>query len=144
MLASGVNTITATYSGDTNYAGSSGTVSVTYAPAPASFTLTSTTASVSSPGQSGSSTITIAPTNYTGTVNLSCVLATSPPGANATYNPILLNGVTSHDIKLGLRWALSPAETGNSFAVSPAYSSPPVYSPPAPVYSPPPPLMRKG
>jgi opacity protein-like surface antigen len=65
-------------------------------------------------------------------------------GTNATYNPILLNGVTSHDIKLGLRWALSPAETVSSFAASPGYSAP-IYSPaPAPVYSPPPPLMRKG
>ncbi|MGD9923470.1 MAG: outer membrane protein, partial [Pseudorhodoplanes sp.] len=64
-------------------------------------------------------------------------------GANAAYNPIYLNGVTSHDFKLALRWSLSPSEP---FAVAaPAYAPPPpAYNPPPPVYSPPPPLMRKG
>ncbi|MFN3347674.1 outer membrane protein [Pseudorhodoplanes sp.] len=46
-------------------------------------------------------------------------------GQNAAYNPIYLNGVTSHDFKLGLRWNLSPVQ--------------PVY---APAYAPP--LMTKG
>ncbi len=87
-LAVGTNLITATYAGDTNYAGSTGTVSVTYSPAPESIALSSTAASVSSPGQVGTSTITITPTNYMGgTVKLTCVLASSPAGADATYNP---------------------------------------------------------
>ncbi len=87
-LASGANTITATYSGDSNYAGSSGTVVVTSTPVASSFALTNTAATVSSPGQSGTSTITVTPSGgYTGTVNLACVLTTAPSGANATYNP---------------------------------------------------------
>jgi hypothetical protein len=49
--------------------------------------LTSTAATVSSPGQSGTSTITITPNNYTGTISLGCVLASSPSGANGTGNP---------------------------------------------------------
>jgi len=65
-------------------------------------------------------------------------------GANAAYNPINLNGVTSHDFKLALRWNLTPTETIAPLAM-PAYSPPPpAYNPPAPVYAPPPPLMRKG
>lgn len=65
-------------------------------------------------------------------------------GTNATYNPIQLNGVTSHDFKLGLRWNLSPSEPIAAVA-APMYAPPPrVYNPPAPVYAPPPPLMRKG
>jgi hypothetical protein len=66
-------------------------------------------------------------------------------GQNLSYNPLQLNGVTSHDFKLGLRWSLNASDNyGGGFAV-PAYSPPaPVYTPPAPAYSPPPPLMRKG
>jgi opacity protein-like surface antigen len=65
-------------------------------------------------------------------------------GANAVYNPINLNGVTSHDFKLGLRWNLTPTESYAPLAM-PAYAPPPqAYNPPPPVYSPPPPLMRKG
>lgn len=85
-LAIGANTITATYSGDSNYAGSSGTVSVNYAPA--SLSLSATAATIASTGQSGSSTVTITPTNYSGTLKLSCVIATSPAGSDITYNPI--------------------------------------------------------
>lgn len=65
-------------------------------------------------------------------------------GQNASFNPIYLNGVTSHDFKLGLRWNLSPNEPIAQIA-APMYSPAPAYNPPPPpVYSPPPPLMRKG
>ena len=46
-----------------------------------------TAVTISSPGQSGTSTVSVTPTNYTGTLNLTCALATAPSGANATYNP---------------------------------------------------------
>jgi opacity protein-like surface antigen len=64
-------------------------------------------------------------------------------GINAVYNPMYFNNVYSHDIKLGLRWALSPVDSYAPLAASPGYSAP-IYSPPPPAYSPPPPLMRKG
>jgi len=87
-LAAGANTITATYSGDTNYTASSNTVVVTSTPAAPSFALTNTAATVSSPGQTGTSTVTVTPSaGYIGTVNLTCALTTAPSGANATYNP---------------------------------------------------------
>ncbi len=62
-------------------------LTVNAAGAPGMIALTSTAATVSSPGQSGTSTITITPTNYTGTINLTCALTSAPSGANATYNP---------------------------------------------------------
>jgi hypothetical protein len=66
-------------------------------------------------------------------------------GQNSVYNPMLLNGVTSHDLKLGVRWSLNASDNYSAPLGMPAYSPPaPVYSPPAPAYSPPPPLMRKG
>jgi opacity protein-like surface antigen len=65
-------------------------------------------------------------------------------GVNSTYNPLNLNGVTSHDFKLGLRWNLSPTESYAPVAM-PSYAPPPAaYNPPPPAYSPPPPLMRRG
>ena len=54
--------------------------SIALTPAPTAVT-------IASPGQSGTSTISVTPTNYAGKLNLTCVLATSPSGANSTYNP---------------------------------------------------------
>jgi len=64
-------------------------------------------------------------------------------GQNLSYNPIYLNGVSSHDFKLGLRWNLSPSEQMAPIAM-PAYAPAAYNPPPAPMYAPPPPLMRKG
>jgi hypothetical protein len=52
------------------------------------FTVSATNATVSSPGQSGSSTVTITPSNYTGTIKFNCVQATGPSGANSADGPI--------------------------------------------------------
>jgi opacity protein-like surface antigen len=66
-------------------------------------------------------------------------------GQNAAFYPIYLNGVTSHDFKLALRWNLSPMAEPIVPISAPMYAPPPpAYNPPPPVYSPPPPLMRKG
>jgi subtilase family serine protease len=52
------------------------------------FALTSTAATASSPGQSGTSTVTVTPKNgYTGTVNFSFSLTNAPSGASTAYNP---------------------------------------------------------
>jgi hypothetical protein len=90
-IPAGTNSITAQYGGDANYAvATSPAVTVTVAAvATSSIALTPapTAVTIASPGQSGSSTVSVTPTNYTGTLNLTCVLATSPSGANATYSP---------------------------------------------------------
>lgn len=56
-------------------------------------------------------------------------------------NPVTFNHITSHDLKVGLRWMCCDSEPrGPRGYVMPA----PIYSPPPPAYEPPPPLMRKG
>jgi subtilase family serine protease len=88
-LPVGTASITAQYSGDGNYTGSTSsaaTVNVT------DFSMSANPASITipAPGQSGTSTITVAPLNgFTGTVNLSCVsLYTS---ISCTISPASLN-----------------------------------------------------
>ena len=72
--ASGSHVITATYSGDSTFAGSTGTVVVTVGGASSgtgSFTLSATNVTISD-GSSGAATITVTPQNgYTGTVQFS-------------------------------------------------------------------------
>jgi hypothetical protein len=79
-LSSGANTLTATYSGDGTFAGSSGNASVTVtqvvisAPAPAAV----------SPGGSTTSNVTLsAGSTYSGTMNMSCTLVSSPTNAQS-------------------------------------------------------------
>jgi len=79
-LGAGVNTLTASYSGDGTYAAGSGTTAVTVAavaiaiPAPSSVL----------PGTSASTKVTItAGSTYAGTIQLSCALTSSPAGAQS-------------------------------------------------------------
>ena len=78
--SAGTASITATYSGDNNYASSTSTASTISVTAAPDFNLTASATSPPSvpPGGSATSTLTIAPLNgFTGTVTLSCAL---PPG----------------------------------------------------------------
>ncbi len=88
-LALGANTITATYSGDANYAGSSGTVTVTATPG---FGVSATTIPALQAGSSGTSTVTITPANgFTGAVGLTCTVIGPATGATSlptcSFNP---------------------------------------------------------
>jgi opacity protein-like surface antigen len=63
-------------------------------------------------------------------------------GGNAIVNPMEFKKLTSHDIKLGLRFNLDAFDTHRSYyAPPPPVYSPPVYAPP-PVYQPP--LRSRG
>jgi Pro-kumamolisin, activation domain/Bacterial Ig-like domain (group 3) len=74
----GSDTITATYGGDSFNAGSSGTVTVTVTNPSITVAATNVTISSPSPGNTGTSTITLTSTGgYTGTANLSATSATS-------------------------------------------------------------------
>jgi subtilase family serine protease len=78
-------TITATYSGDANYAPATFSTSVSVAGvSDASFTLAGAgTITISTPGQTGSATVNVTPTNgFGGTVSFTCV-ATGTSSANA-------------------------------------------------------------
>ncbi|MGA2538433.1 MAG: Ig-like domain repeat protein, partial [Terracidiphilus sp.] len=91
-LNSGPDTLTATYSGDGNYATAMATASVNVAPVG----MTIPPPPSVSPGASATATATItASGDYSGTLNLKCSLTSSPPGANSlptcALNPTGIN-----------------------------------------------------
>lgn len=91
-LGNGANTLVASYTGDGTYAGSSGTATVTVT----QVVMSASTPSGVSPGSSTTSTVTLnAGSNYSGTMNVTCSLTTSPAGAQSlptcSLNPASLN-----------------------------------------------------
>jgi hypothetical protein len=67
---------------------------------PGTFTVSATTASVSSPGESASSTVTVATTTgYVGTVTITCALTSSPAGAQ--YLPTCSDGASPVSLPSG-------------------------------------------
>ncbi|MDR3726553.1 MAG: Ig-like domain repeat protein, partial [Terracidiphilus sp.] len=79
-LASGADTLLATYSGDPTYSIASGTATVTVSP----FVLSAGTMSPITAGSQGTDTLNLsAGSTYSGTVNLTCTLTTSPAGASS-------------------------------------------------------------
>jgi hypothetical protein len=87
-LGNGANTLTASYSGDATYTVASSTATVTVEPVSISTTLPSPV----NPGSSTTSTVTLTGSGgYSGTMNLSCLLTSSPTGAQSlptcTLNP---------------------------------------------------------
>jgi hypothetical protein len=82
-LPTGSDTLTTTYSGDSNYSPATGTALVTVAPPPSGFSLAGTAVSVAPGATTGNtSTITLTPAGgFTGSVTMTAVLATSPAGA---------------------------------------------------------------
>jgi len=94
-LSSGADTLTATYSGDATYAGSSGTVIVTFSPV----VISAPPPSGVAPGGSATSNVTlIAGSDYSGTMKMSCTLTGSPSGAQSlptcSLNPTTMNITT--------------------------------------------------
>jgi subtilase family serine protease len=99
VLNAGANTITATYSGDSNYTGSTGSTTITVTQA--GFTLANSGGITVAGGATSGNTsnITVTPTNsFTGLVNLTCAVTTSPSGATGTPTCSL---PTSVDIAAG-------------------------------------------
>jgi hypothetical protein len=94
QLAVGPNTITATYSGDGNYASSSSTVAVTVTGIPAvGFTLGNSGDIAVTPGSgTATSTIAVTPTGgFTGRVNLACAITSTPGNSTGVLVPISCN-----------------------------------------------------
>ena len=121
-LAAGANTITATYSGDGNYTGSSGTGSVTVAES--AFQLSNSGAiSVAAGATTGNtSSITVAPTNgFVGVVNLSCAVTTAPAGATSAATcsvPATVNITGTGSVSATMTLATSTSTTPGSYAVT--------------------------
>ena len=86
-LVNGNNTITATYAGDANYATSNASATVVIGGGGGgSYTLSAPAISIAAGATSGNtSTVTVTPASagFTGTVNLTCTLTSSPTGATA-------------------------------------------------------------
>jgi hypothetical protein len=83
-LSAGTDTLTGSYSGDANYASSTGATSGSTSPIVTAsvFSLAASTPAAVAPGSSATSTITVkTTTGYTGTVTLTCALTSSPTGA---------------------------------------------------------------
>jgi hypothetical protein len=79
-LGTGVNTLTASYSGDANYAAASSTATVTVEPV----SITAKTPLPVNPGSSTTSSVTLTgSSSYSGTMNLGCSLTSSPAGAQS-------------------------------------------------------------
>lgn len=100
VLAAGTDTITATYSGDSVYATSTGTTQVTITQL--TYALTATTPTAVNPGGSSTSTIAVSSSNaYVGAVTVTCALTTSPAGASdlptcaVTGSPVNLTASTT-------------------------------------------------
>jgi uncharacterized protein (TIGR03437 family) len=101
-LAAGTHSITATYNGDSNYGGSSATLSQTVSKTPTTTTLTSSlNPSVS--GESVTFTATISPSTATGTVTFfdgsSTLGSGTLSGGKATCFPFSNLGAGNHSIK---------------------------------------------
>lgn len=103
-LAVGNDTLTVAYSGDTNYASTTGqaTVTVTTVAAPATYALAATNPAAINSGGTATSTVTVSSsTGYAGSVSLACALATSPSGAtdlptcSVTGSPVTLSSSTT-------------------------------------------------
>jgi RHS repeat-associated protein len=79
-LSAGTDTLTVSYSGDSNYVAGTGTASVTVTASV--FSLAASTPTAVSPGSPATSTVTVSTaTGYAGTVTLTCALTSSPNGA---------------------------------------------------------------
>jgi hypothetical protein len=94
-LPGGMDSITATYSGDGNYAASNSAASIVTV---TDFSLSANPApvNISAPGGSGSSTLTVAPQNgFSGSVTLS-VFSGCPPAATCTVvSPVTISGTSA-------------------------------------------------
>ena len=83
QLVNGMNTLTATYSGDSNYTGSTGTTTVTLSQS--SFSFKAGAININ-PGSTTGNTATLtaySTGNFAGVVNLSCVVTSSPASATS-------------------------------------------------------------
>ena len=68
-------------------------------------------------------------------------------GTNATYNPMEFKNLTSHDIKIGLRWSFGPDFGYKHDYGAPVYTPAPTYVEPPSIYAPPqyhPPIHPRG
>lgn len=89
----GPNNVTAQYSGDSNFTPSTSTATLVEVGETFSIAASPTTVNVSSPGQSGTTTLTFAAQNgFTGSTTLSSAMCTNlPPQSTCSFSPATVN-----------------------------------------------------
>jgi len=118
-LVAGSNTITATYSGDSNYAGSSTTLVISVTPSKFTLTNGGALSIIAGATSANTDTITAAPTNsFVGTINLTCAV-TGPTGA---VSPVTCTVPSTLDI------TSSSAVTGTVAVATTAATTPGAYT----------------
>jgi Pro-kumamolisin, activation domain/Bacterial Ig-like domain (group 3) len=120
-LAIGPHTIQAQYSGDSNYASSSGSVSETVS-SPVTATANPTTITIAAPGQSGSTTITVTATNgFSGTATLSPSLCSGLPSeSSCSFNPSTLTLAANGSATTSLTVSTTASSAGLRLPMPPA------------------------
>ena len=121
QLAAGANTITATYSGDSNYQGSNGTATVTVQEA--GFSLKAGPITVAAGSTTGNtSTITASPSNgFAGVINLTCSVTASPANATSPITcsvPATLNVTGTRAATGTLTVSSTASTTGGAYTVT--------------------------
>jgi trimeric autotransporter adhesin len=121
QLLAGANTLSATYTGDSNYQGASATSSITVSQA--SFTLKAGTIAITAGSNTGNTaTISATPNNgFAGIVNLSCAVTSTPTNATSPITcsvPTTVN-ITGTGVATGTLTVNSTASTsGGSYTVT--------------------------
>lgn len=104
-LPSGLDNVTAGYSGDMNYAGSAAVVSITVQSGPPTFTVSAnpTTIQVNSPGQSGATVLTITALNgFSSNGNASIILKCTGLSAETSCSLTIFNLPTNGTVTTAL------------------------------------------
>jgi hypothetical protein len=111
-VTAGSHTITATYSGDSTYAGSTGSLTLTVGSTNKSFVLTASNVVVSA-GSSGTSAITITPQNgYTGTIGWSVSSSSSISNACFSLPNATVSGTSAVTATLTIYTSASACASG--------------------------------
>jgi len=118
--STGSHSITAAYSGDTNYATSSATaITITVTPS-GSFTIGGGNVTTTA-GNSGTSTITVTPTGgFMSNVNVTCPAAGLPPGVTCSPNPLAINVTGTAAVTGSLTVAVAAPSTTLTASAAPA------------------------
>ena len=117
----GTETITATYSGDANYATSTTAAAITFSVINnASFSVSGSAAAVAA-GSSGPSTVTVTPNGgFTGTVSVSCDQTTLPPGVTCSPASLAINVTNTSPATGNLTLAVAAPSSTTTASLLPA------------------------
>src|SRR5260370_24314516 len=124
----GTKTMTAPYSGDTNYALSSATAITVTVTSQGSFTM-SGTAVTARAGASGTSTITVTPTGgFLGNVNVTCPATGLPAGVTCSPNPLTINVTGTAAVTGQLTLAVAAPSTTLTASAAPTQAQRTLYA----------------